>query len=278
MPTFATPKPITATVTTSGAQVRVTATDRPDTVVLVEPLNSASKTDVKVAQNTKVDFAGGELSIKTTKSGAHQGSVAISVELPAGSRLALNLAFTDVRADGRLGDCALELASGQVQLDHIAALRGNFASGSVAVRHIAGAAAIEGSPAEVRIGEVEGVVTYQGAAGELRIGHALSDVSLTGANGSFEIDRAEASVTAKAANCPIRVGRLTRGQADLMNAAGGIRIGIDEGTAALVDAKSTKGAVRNLLSAQDDPDQFDNKVKVYARTRLDDIVIERAAG
>ena len=61
MPTFATPGPIVATVAVAGAQVRVTASDRTDTVVLVEPINKASRSDVKVANRTKVDFAGGQL-------------------------------------------------------------------------------------------------------------------------------------------------------------------------------------------------------------------------
>ena len=54
MDTFATPQPITATLTTAGALVRVAASDRRDTVVLVEPVNSASKSDVKVAENTTI--------------------------------------------------------------------------------------------------------------------------------------------------------------------------------------------------------------------------------
>lgn len=39
MPTFATPGPVAATVEVAGAQVRVTASDQTDTVVLVEPIN-----------------------------------------------------------------------------------------------------------------------------------------------------------------------------------------------------------------------------------------------
>jgi hypothetical protein len=39
MPTFTTPGPITATVQVAGAQVRVSASDRTDTVVLVEPID-----------------------------------------------------------------------------------------------------------------------------------------------------------------------------------------------------------------------------------------------
>lgn len=278
MPTFTTPEPITATLSTAGAQVRVTASERPDTVVLVEPINSANKTDVKVAENTKVAFSDGELSVKTTKSGDKNGSVAITIELPAGSKLVLHTAWTDVQADGQLGDCELNLTSGQIQLSRTAALRANLTGGGIAIGHVAGTAVIEGGSAGVRLGDVEGIVNYQGLSGKVWIGHARSDVDLSSVSGSFDIDRADGSVIAQAANCPIRIGRITRGQAELANASGGIEVGISEGTAAWVDAKSTKGAVRSSLSAQDGPDEFDEKVKLHARTRLGDIVIQRAAG
>ena len=39
MPAFDTPGPIAATVVVAGAQVRVTASDRTDTVVMVEPVD-----------------------------------------------------------------------------------------------------------------------------------------------------------------------------------------------------------------------------------------------
>ncbi|MFE2872201.1 DUF4097 domain-containing protein [Embleya sp. NPDC059259] len=278
MPNFATSGPITATLITAGARVRVVASDRPDTVVLVEPINRTDKSDVKVADNTKVDFAGGELSIQTNVQGGKNGSVAISIELPTGSRLVLKTAWTDVHADGLLGDCELHISSGQIQLDHIAALRANLMAGDVAIKHIAGTVDIESASAGLRLGEVAGAVKYQGASGNVWIGTALSDVELGSSSGSFDIDRAEGSVNAQAANCPIRIGRITRGHAKLLNASGGIEIGISQGTAAWVDAKSTKGAVRNSLSTQDKPDEFDNKINVYARTRLDDIVLHRAAG
>jgi hypothetical protein len=277
MPTFATPEPITASVTTSGARVRVAASERSDTVVLVEPVDSTSRSDVKVAQNTKVDFTEGALSIKTTKSGDKNGSVAITIELPVGSWLVLNTAWTDVNAEGLLGDCELNIASGQVQLDRIAGLKAHVAAGSVQVGHIAGTATIEGGATAVRIGVATGAVRYRGSTGKVWIGHALSDIDLGGSSGSFDIDRAEGSVTAKASDCPIRIGRLVRGQAELMNASGGIEIGIGEGTTASVDAKSTKGAVRNSLPTQENPGEFTDKVTVQARTRLDDIVIHRAA-
>jgi DUF4097 and DUF4098 domain-containing protein YvlB len=271
MTTFTTPEPITATLTTAGARVRVVASERPDTVVRVEPVDGAN---TKVAEHTKVEFADGELSVKTTRSGDKNGSVAITVELPVGSRLVLNTAWTDVHANGLLGDCALNIASGRVQLGHVAALRGQLASGAVTVGHVASTADIDGGTAEVRLGEVRGTVRYEGSTGKVWIGHALSDVTLSSAGGSVDIERADGNVIAKSGNCPIRVGRLSRGQAELTNASGGIKVGIPEGTIAWVDAKSTKGTVRNSLPAPT-PAEFD--VKVQAHTRLDDIVIHRAA-
>jgi len=270
MNTYATPKPITATVTTAGAHVRIVASERSDTVVRVSPVDSANKSDVKVAESTKVSFTGDELSVRTSKPGAKDGSVAITVELPVGSRLRLNTAWSEVRADGRFGDCELDVASGQVEVDHVAALRGNLAAGNVSLGCVAGAASIDGAAAGVRIGEAHGTVRYTGSTGKVWIGHAHADVDLTGSNADFDIDVADADVTANAANCPIRIGRITHGQAHLTNASGGIEVGV--GAAAWVDADSTKGTVRNTLPTQDNPE-----VKIYARTRLNDIVIHPAA-
>jgi hypothetical protein len=274
MSAFTTPEPITATLTTAGARVRVVASERSDTVVRVEPVDSASSSDVKVAEKTKVSFSSGALSVKTTKSGAKDGSVAITIELPAGSKLVLNTAWTDVHTDGLFGDCELNIASGHVRLDWVAALRGNVAAGEVTVGHVAGPVDLEGGTAGIRISEAAGVVRYRGSTGKVWIGHALADVDLGGSGGSFVIDQADGNVIAKAADCPIRIGRMTRGQAELMNAAGGIEVGIGEGATAWVDADSTKGAVRDSLPAQN---KAEFSVKVFARTRRDDIVIHRAA-
>lgn len=273
MSTFTTPKPITASLGTGGARVHVTAGERSDTVVLVEPIDPANKSHVKVAEKTTVEFTDGTLAVKTVKSGDRHGSVAITVELPAGSRLVLNSAWTELDARGVLGDCELHMASGRVRLDRVAALRGSLAAGEVAVGHVAGTVDITGGAADVRIDEVDGVVRYDGSAGTVRLGHARSDVDLNGSSGSFDIDRADGGVTARAAACPIRIGAMTNGHADLTNASGGIQIGIGAGATASVDADSTKGTVRDSLPTHAESGAT---VTVHARTRLDDIVIHPA--
>ncbi len=234
--TFATPGPIVATVTVAGARVQVTASDRTDTAVLVEPINKASQSDVKVANKTKVDFAGGQLTVKTTVSGDKNGSVAITIDLPVGSSLVAYLAHSSVQADGPLGECELHMASDRVQLDRIDTLQANIAAGEVAVGHIAGRAKIESK------------------AGQVWIGHASGDLDLRNGSGGFDISRADGNVTATTADGAIRIGRLRRGQAELMNRSGNIEIGISEDAAASVDANSERGSVLNSVPSMEDPD------------------------
>ena len=277
MPTFDTPGPIAATVVVAGAQVRVTASDRTDTVVLVEPIDQASKKDVKVASKTKVDFADGQLSVKTTVSGDENGSVVITIDLPAGSSLVAYLAHSDVHADGSFGDCELHVASGRVQLDRINALQANIAAGEVTIGHIAERANIDGAAFAMRISEVKDTVKLSSSGGQTWIGHASADLDLSSGRGGFDIDRADGSVTAKTGDGTIRIGRLTRGQAELLNGSGNIEVGISEGTAASVDANSERGSVRNSVPPQENLETSDNKVTVHARTRHGDIIIQRAA-
>jgi hypothetical protein len=277
MPVFATPGPIAATVQVAGAQVRVTSSDRTDTVVLVEPIDKASKSDVKVADKTKVDFAGGRLSVKTTVSGDKNGSVAITIDLPAGSSLVAYLAHSTVHADGSFGDCELHTASSRVQLDRINALQANIAAGEVAIGHIAGRATIEGSEVAVRISEAKGTVGLSSSGGQTWIGHASADLDLSSGSGGFDIGRADGSVTATTGNGVIRIGRMTDGQAKLKNGSGNIEVGISEGTAASIDANSERGALHNFVSSQGNDDPSDHKVMVHARTRHGDVIIQRAA-
>lgn len=277
MPTFATPGPIAATVEVAGAQVRVTASDRTDTAVLVEPIDTASRKDVKVAEKTKVEFADGRLSVKTTVSGDKNGSVAIAIDLPTGSSLAAYLAYSAVHADGSFSECELHMASGQVQLDRIDTLQANIASGDVTIGHIVGRATIDGAAFAMRIGEVNGTVALSNSGGKAWIGHASADLEFTTASGDIDIDRVDDSITATTASGAIRIGRMKHAQAKLKTYSGNIEVGISEDTAASIDANSRRGAVHNFVSAEGEPGASDAKVSVFARTRHGDITIQRAA-
>lgn len=274
MPVFITPGPIAAILEVAGAQVRVIASDRTDTTVRVEPVNAANRKDVKVAGQTEVGFAAGQLTVKTMVPGDKNGSVAITVELPSGSSLAAHLAFSAVHADGPLGDCELQMASGRVQLDRTGALRASISAGEVQIGHIARRADIDGATFTARIGEVRGPAVIASSGGRARIGHAAADLALTSGSGSLDVDRADGGVTVTTGSGAIRIGRMTHGQAKLINGSGNIEVGISAGAAAHLDVNSERGAVHNTAGTADAPDA---EVTVHARTRHGDIVIQRAA-
>jgi hypothetical protein len=278
MTTFATPQPVTATVEVAGAHVRVTASERTDTTVTVAPIDPASRKDLKVAEKTKVAYADGRLSVKTTAAGDKNGSVAITIDLPAGSSLAAYLAHSDIHATGALGGGEVHMASGRVQLDRVDALKANVASGQVTVGHVAGGTDVEGGAFAIRIGAADGPVGIENSGGQAWIGHARASVTLRSAGCDFDIDRADASVTATTASGAIRIGRITNGTASLTNASGDIEVGVPAGTAAYVAAKSERGAVRDHVSGQGDPARPGNEVTVHARTRHGDIIVRPAAG
>jgi putative adhesin len=278
MPTFTTPGPVAAIVEAGGAKVRVTASNRTDTVVLVEPLGTDSRS-ARVAEKTEVEYADGRLAVKTTKAGEKSGSIAITIDLPTGSSLAAYLAHSSLHAEGSLGASELHVASGQVRLDRTDTLKASIASGEVAIGHVAGRADIDGTSFTMRIAEAKGTVGLSNAGGQVWIGHASGDLELGSATGDFDIDRADANVTAKTASGTIRIGRMTAGRARLTNGSGDIEVGINEGTAASIDANSERGAVHNFVSSpleQGEPGPDEARVSVFARTRHGDITVQRS--
>jgi DUF4097 and DUF4098 domain-containing protein YvlB len=278
MTTYTTPTPITATVEVAGARVRVTATDRTDTLVLVEPVDAGSKKDVKVAERTEVAFAGDRLTVKTTTSGRREGSVAITVELPTGSDLVAYLAHSDVEVSGALGECELHLASGRVRLDRVATLTANLSTGEVAAAHVAGDASIDGAAPVVRIDEAVGRVRVSSSGGDVRIGTAEAGLEVTTATAAVTVEQAAGDIAATTASGAIRIGRMSSGRATLSNASGDIEVGIGVASATSLDLVSERGTVHDLLSGRVQPGPSAPQVAVHARTRHGDVVVQPAAG
>ena len=65
--TFDTPQPISVTFDLGVSDLRITATDRADTVVEVRPSDPDEPTDVTAAEQTRVEYADGVLQIKAPK-------------------------------------------------------------------------------------------------------------------------------------------------------------------------------------------------------------------
>jgi len=280
MPAFETPQPITATVDVVMADVRISAGDRPDTVVEVHPSDPSNSEDVKAADGTRVEHADGRLLVKAPKLRSWSirsagGSIDITVELPAGSRVRGSGQLADFRCDGPLGDCEIKTGLGQIRLDRAGTLNLKTGAGDITVERATGHAEVTTGTGEVRLHDLESTGVIKNSNGDTWIGTAGGDVRVKAANGNVAIDRAHASVAAKTANGDLRLGEIVRGAVVLETQIGDVEVGIREGTAAWLDVSASAGKVRNALESAGAPPSAAETVEVRARTSLGEIVIGR---
>lgn len=275
MPTFDTPEPISLNIVLAAGHARLTASDRADTVVDVRPSNPSRKADVKAAEQIRVELRNGNLLVKAPKQFGRGGSVDVSIDLPAGSHVHGEVAWAEMRCDGRLGDCRFSTASGGLRLDETTSLHVDSAHGAVSAGRAVGHTKVTAASGDVRIGEVDGPAVVKNASGATWIGAVTGDLRVTTASGAISVDRAEASVVATTAHGSVRIGEVRRGSAVLETSSGEVEVGIGTGTAAWLDVSTRYGSVHNYLTASDTPEPSDETVEVRARSSYGDVVIRR---
>ena len=299
MPAFDTPEPISVTIELPVGDVRVSASDRADTVVHVRPADESHEPDVRAAEQTRVEYAAGRLLVAAPKPRGlglfgKPGSIDVAIELPAGSHLHAETGAAGFHATGRLGECrvktgagdldfgetgvlGLSTGAGAITVDRVAGpAEVSTGAGAITVDHVAGSAAVSTGSGRVRLGEITGGAVVKNSNGDVRIGEIAADLQVNVANGDIMVDRAGAGITARSARGDVRIGDLQRGSASLKTGFGEIEIGIHAGTAARVDASTQFGHVRNLMDAAASPGPSDEIAEVRARTSYGDIVIRHS--
>ncbi len=160
MTTFQTPEPIAVAVEVLSGSVSVIASDRTDTVVEIRPADAAKKADVRAAEQTRVEFAAGTLTVRTPKDWRTYApfggnpSIEVTIEVPTGSRLKGSAAVGRLLGSGEFGECDLEMSAGDISVERT--------HGSVTAKT---------SKGDIRIGEASrGVLRLETSMGELEVG------------------------------------------------------------------------------------------------------------
>ncbi len=294
MPTFETPDPILAAIELIVGDVNISAGDRPDTVVEVRPSDTAKRADVNAAEQTRVEYSGGRLLVKATgrwrswSPFGYGGSVAVTIELPADSRVTGASSLGTFRCIGQLGDCRLKTV-GEIRLERARAVKLVTAAGDIALERAMGDAELITGSGDVRAEAIDGAALIKSSNGDVRVGEITGELSVKSANGDIAIERSSATVVAKTANGEIRVGVAGRGSVVAGRGSvvagrgsvvaetgfGGIEIAILDGTAAWLDLHTSYGQLDNALDATEPPPSGADTVQVRARTGYGDIAIRR---
>ncbi|MFI1018272.1 DUF4097 family beta strand repeat-containing protein [Streptomyces sp. NPDC020965] len=278
MPSFDTPEPISVTAYVYAGSIRFTAGDRRDTVAEVQPRDPQKQLDVRTADQTKVTYASGVLTVTTPKANplGRGGTVDVTVELPTGSDIDMNGAGTNVIGEGRLGTVRVTTSAGDVRIDTTGPLQLKASHGSSTIDRVEGLAEITSSTGNVRVGLVDGPAVLKNSHGTTTVGAVTGELRVNGTNGVIDIARAEASVTGTTTNGLLRIADVACGNVQLETSNGSIEVGIRDGAAAWLDVNTNHGQVRNTLTASEAPEPTEDTVKVRARTNWGNIDIFRA--
>lgn len=282
MTTFETPQPIAVVVDVSvRADIWIVARDRKDTVVNVQPRKAGRSLDVRMSEQTTVDYSDGRLQVRLRPALRHTwfsdgGAVEITMDVPIGCTLELKSGMGDLRCEGEFSAADLKTDLGHIRIDHCGELRAHTGMGDVSVERVAGKAHIKTGSGKIRIREVDGVATIKNGNGSTYITDAAGELSVSAANGDVSLKRAGISTTVKASNGDITVGDVAAGSLNIQTAAGTLAIGVRHGSAAWLDLSTKYGRVRNALDATSGPGDATNTVEIRARSAYGDITVKRS--
>ncbi|NUR30680.1 MAG: DUF4097 family beta strand repeat protein [Catenulispora sp.] len=176
MQKFDTAGPVSVVLDIPAGRVRLIASDRGDTTVQVLPSEESKKRDVKAAQQTEVSYADGIVRIVTADASrvlGSSGSLDVTIELPAGSRVEGKAGAAELSGTGRLGEVVFEGGYRQVELEEVASAHLKVHTGEVRIGRLAGPAQIRNSQGDITVAEaVTGAVDLRTESGSIAISAA----------------------------------------------------------------------------------------------------------
>jgi hypothetical protein len=175
MQSYSTPVPVAAVVTIPAGRIQFIAADRADTTVEVRPADPASSRDVTAAGQVTVSYADGlvQVSGQAAKVLGNPGSVEVTVQLPAGSRVQATAAAAEFRTVGRLGETAFDGAHATVKIDEAATARITVQAGDITIGRLGGDADIRTSKGDITITQAAaGTLQLRTEAGSITAGAA----------------------------------------------------------------------------------------------------------
>ncbi|MEU1199982.1 DUF4097 family beta strand repeat-containing protein [Streptomyces sp. NPDC005813] len=194
MQKFASPAPVQATVAIPAGRIQLIAADRADTTVEVLPANAAKSRDVKAAEQVRITYDDGVLRIEAPEVQNRilgpSGSVEVTVQLPAGSRVEAKAVGAEFRGVGRLGDVVFDGGHRTVKIDEADSARLTGLDADIVIGRLNGSGEISTQKGDVTVTEaVRGTLTLTTQMGDVTVAAARGvSASLDSGTGYGRVD------------------------------------------------------------------------------------------
>ncbi|RBP62902.1 putative adhesin [Brevibacterium sanguinis] len=268
----------TITIDIQAATVQVTAADRDDVAISVEPSNPNRSGDRDAAERVSVSPTSGGLDIVGERRLliGTPGSVDVQMEVPAGTHLSAVISAGSLSLRNRLGDVDVKIAAGDVRSDTTASLTAKVSHGSIIAEEVTGDVEVQQSSGEIQLGAIGGSARIKSGHGSIRVGHLRGTAHFVTATGGVHIGEVSGEMRVRTGHGAVRLGRVSGGIVHLDTGFGTIEVGVASGAPVWVDADSKNGVVRTDLESGAGPADDELPVEVHASTKFGDIIISRA--
>jgi DUF4097 and DUF4098 domain-containing protein YvlB len=165
---------------------------------------------------------------------------------------------------------------GDIRIAQCAELKARTGYGNLSVERAIGPVDLVTASGDLHLGQAGAGAVLRNSNGPVEIGQVNGVLKVKAGNGPIVVHQADSDVAAKASSGPITLERVTRGAVTAATAAGTIRIGVAEGSAAWLDLHTALGSVRSELEPAAQPVGAGPSVKISGRTAAGDITISRA--
>lgn len=243
--------------------VRLVASEEPDVHVTVRPADASRAKDAELADSTRVDAVGGQVTIRAQHRGKlsslfRPGAVEIVVRAPAESTVTADAGYAQLVAEGRWDHIRVHTSYGDVRVDQAQSLVVVTTGGTVAVGVVSGASSIRNTHGAIRVTDVLGRCELRNTHGDTAVVRSRGELEIRSAYGAVTVDTASA------------------GSVSATTSYGSIDVGVATGTAVRLDAHTEQGTLSNALAPTGAPESTGDRLELTARSGWGAIVIRRS--
>ena len=273
---FETPSAVKLRVEVPAGRVFVTAEATGQTRIELAALSSKAREWVADAEISK---NGDEIVVFIRQpsifSWGFNRGVDVNIHVPLESWAAMATGSGHIDTAGRLGKVRATSGSGKIRLDDCGEVYARTGSGEITVRLCAGSVDAKTGSGHVTVGKVGADARIETASGGAEIDEVGGNARIHCASGHIEVGLSGDSLDAHAASGSIRVRCADHGRVRARTHSGSVKVGVPNGTAALLDVSTMSGRVDSELRPSDVPGSEEKREEQTHSTKNGNVTVAR---
>jgi DUF4097 and DUF4098 domain-containing protein YvlB len=275
---FKTPSPVRLKVEIPAGRVTVVAETTGETRITLIAVNGNSTARRWIAE-AEITQSGDDIVVRIPKSVTRlwgsRAAVDAEIRVPLESAANIATGSGAIESFGRLGTVRANSGSGAIRLDDCADAEAHTGSGEIAVKGASGSVDAKTGSGHVTLGKIGADARIATGSGHAEVVAVGGEARIHSASGHIEVGQTGDSLNAYAMSGSIRIHRADHGRVTARTISGGVRVGVPNGTAALLDISTMSGRVNSDLQPGDAPGESERQVELILSTLSGNVTVAR---